>query len=341
MNSDNRNVILAVVLSMLVLFGWQFFIAGPQLERAQRQAEITAAQQAEAEQLSVPQTNADGTAAAPATDAPQVFADRDSAIAATERVSISTADLDGSINLTGARIDDLQLKQYRETTDPDSPIIALLKPAGLADAYFVEQGWAAAAGSSVALPGSQSVWTVEGDNTTLTAETPVTLRYDNGADLVFHRTFAVDEFYLFTVTQTVENTGTGDVALFPYSRVIRHGNPKVQNFFIQHEGPIGVLGSNNYVARKYADLQNERQVDFASTTGWLGIADKYWATAVLPQAGTAINARFAFSQSNGTNVFQTNYVETQPVMVPAWGNTAVAQYLSAMPSQPVVEAKST
>ena len=328
MNSDNRNVILAVVLSMIVLFGWQFFIAGPQLEQAQRQAEI-AAQQTEAEQLAVPATNADGSAAAPVTDASLAFADRDSALAATNRVKISTADLEGSINLTGARIDDLQLKQYRETVDPGSAIITLLKPAGLGDAYFIEQGWAAAAGATVTLPGSQSVWTLDGDNATLTAQTPVTLRFDNGEGLIFRRTFAVDEFYLFTVTQTVENTGTGDVALFPYSRVVRHGNPKVQNFFIQHEGPIGVLGSNNYVARKYADLANEKQVDFSSTTGWLGIADKYWATAVLPKAGTTINARFAYSQTNGTNVYQTNYVETQPVMVPTGATVSHEAYVFA------------
>lgn len=331
MNSDNRNVILAVVLSMIVLFGWQFFIAGPQLEQAQRQAEIAAAQQAESEQLAVPSTNADGSAAAPAATpgAPQVFADRQTAIAATDRIEIATADLEGSINLTGARIDDLELKQYRETVDPDSPIIALLKPAGLPDAYFVEQGWAAAAGSNVSLPTSQSVWALEGDNATLTADTPVTLRFDNGQGLVFHRTFAVDDFYLFTVTQTVENTGAGDVALFPYSRVVRHGNPQVQNFFIQHEGPIGVLGSNNYVARKYGDLQNEQQVDFSSTTGWLGIADKYWATAVLPKPDTTINARFAYTQSGGTNVFQTNYVETQPVMVPAGATVSHEAYVFA------------
>ena len=331
MNSDNRNVILAVVLSMIVLFGWQFFIAGPQLEQAQRQAEIAAQQRAEAEQLAVPSTNADGTAVAPAsgTDTPRAFTDRATAVAASERVTISTADLEGSINLTGARIDDLLLKQYRETVDPDSPIIALLKPAGLPDAYFIEQGWAAAAGSAVTLPTSQSIWTVEGDNTTLTADTPVTLRFDNGEGLTFRRTFAIDDYYLFTVTQAVENTGAGDVALFPYSRVIRHGNPQVQNFFIQHEGPIGVLGSNNYVARKYGDLQNERQVDFSSTTGWLGMADKYWATAVLPEAGTSINARFAYSQSNGTNVYQTNYVETQPVMVPAGGTVSHEAYVFA------------
>ncbi|ODT68057.1 MAG: membrane protein insertase YidC [Pelagibacterium sp. SCN 63-23] len=331
MNSDNRNVILAVVLSMLVLFGWQFFIAGPQLEQAQRQAEIRAAQQAETENLALPQTGASGSpaSAAPDNGAAPAFADRDSALAASQRVEIATEDLEGSINLTGARIDDLELRQYRETVDPDSPIIALLKPAGLPDAYFVEQGWVAAAGSTVALPDSQSVWSLEGDAATLTAQTPVTLRYDNGQGLVFRRTFTVDEHYLFTITQTVENQGTGDIALFPFSRIVRHGNPKVQNFFIQHEGPIGVLGSNNYVARKYQDLNNDKQVDFSSTTGWLGIADKYWATAVLPKPGTGINARFAYSAPVGTNVYQSNYVETQPVMVPAGGSVSHEAYVFA------------
>ncbi|UYN98111.1 MAG: membrane protein insertase YidC [Devosia sp.] len=329
MNSDNRNVILAVVLSMIVLFGWQFFIAGPQLEQAQRQAEERAAAQAE-QNLAVPQTTAEGaTPAADAATTPVAFETRDSALASSERVTISTADLEGSINLTGARIDDLELKQYRETVDPDSPIIALLTPAGRPDAYFIEQGWVAAAGSTVALPDTNTVWTVEGDNTTLTAETPVTLRYDNGQGLVFHRTFAVDDYYLFTVTQTVDNAGAGDVALFPFARVVRHGNPQVQNFFIQHEGPIGVLGNNNYVARKYHDLQNERQVDFASTNGWVGIADKYWATAVLPKPDAGINARFAYSAPNGTNVFQSNYVETQPVVVPANGSISHEAYIFA------------
>ena len=143
---NNRNIILAIVLSMIVLFGWQFFVAGPQMQRAQQQAEQRAAEAAaataETAPLAVPTVNADGTttpaAAVPVDPANQTFADRASALAASQRVTISTADLEGSINLTGARIDDLQLKNYRETVDPQSPIIALLKPAGLVDAYFVE-----------------------------------------------------------------------------------------------------------------------------------------------------------------------------------------------------------
>ncbi len=332
MNLDNRNVILAVVLSMLVLFGWQFLVAGPQMERAQQQARIAAEQQAEQEALAVPAANPDGTvsAASPAQPASaQTCADRASALAASTRIAIDTEDLAGSINLTGARIDDLRLEKYRETVDPESPIITLLSPSGAPGGYYVEHGWAPAAGATVALPDSNTVWAVENGATTLTASTPVTLVWDNGQGLIFRRTIALDEHYLFTITQSVENTGSGDIALFPYARVVRQGTPPVQNFFIQHEGPIGVLGNNNYVSRKYHDLQNDKQVDFASTTGWLGIADKYWATAVLPQPGAGINARFAYSTQGSTPIYQTNYVETQPVVVPAGGTASSESFVFA------------
>jgi YidC/Oxa1 family membrane protein insertase len=328
--TDNRNVIIAIVLSMVVLFGWQFFVAGPQLERAQQQAQIAAEQAQSEAALATPAAtvSADGTAA-PAADGSAVYADRAAAIAATQRVTIDTTDLHGSINLTGARLDDLELKQYRETVDPDSPIITLLTPAGAPGAYFAEQGWVPAAGASIAVPNGQTVWTPEGDATTLTEATPVTLRWDNGAGLVFRRTFAVDEHYLFTVTQTVENTGAGDVALFPYARVARHGTPQVANFFIQHEGPHGVLGSNNMISKKYSDLQNDQQVRFDNTTGWLGISDKYWATAVLPVPSATINALFSWKNTGSYDDYQTSFVETTPVVVAPGATATHESYLFA------------
>jgi YidC/Oxa1 family membrane protein insertase len=318
------------VLSMVVLFGWQFFVAGPQLERAQQQAQIAAEQAQSEAALATPAAtvSADGTAA-PAADGSAVYADRAAAIAATQRVTIDTTDLHGSINLTGARLDDLELKQYRETVDPDSPIITLLTPAGAPGAYFAEQGWVPAAGASIAVPNGQTVWTPEGDATTLTEATPVTLRWDNGAGLVFRRTFAVDEHYLFTVTQTVENTGAGDVALFPYARVARHGTPQVANFFIQHEGPHGVLGSNNMISKKYSDLQNDQQVRFDNTTGWLGISDKYWATAVLPVPSATINALFSWKNTGSYDDYQTSFVETTPVVVAPGATATHESYLFA------------
>ncbi|MDP2782121.1 membrane protein insertase YidC [Devosia sp.] len=329
--TDNRNVILAIILSMIVLFGWQFFIAGPQLERAQQQAQIATEQAQSEAALATPAATpaAAGTPGTVGPDGKVFYADRAEAIAASERVTIDTPDLHGSINLTGARLDDLELKQYRETVDPDSPIITLLTPAGAPGAYFAEQGFVPGAGADIAVPDGQSVWAVEGNATALSATTPVTLRWDNGEGLIFRRTFAVDEFYLFTVTQSVENTTSGEVSLFPYARVARHGTPKVANFFIQHEGPHGVLGSNNMISKKYSDLQNDQQVRLDNTTGWLGFSDKYWATAVLPEPGETINALFSWKNTGSYDDYQTSFVETTPVVV-APGATATHQsYLFA------------
>lgn len=332
--NDNRNVILAIVLSMFVLFGWQFFVAGPQMERAQQQAQIAAEQAQSEAALATPTVtvNADGTttvAAAPAADGTAVYADRAAALAASSRVVIDTEDLHGSINLTGARLDDLELKQYRETVDPNSPIITLLTPAGAPNAYFAEQGWVPASGASIAVPDGKSVWTVEGANTTLTAATPVTLRWDNGAGLVFRRTFAVDEHYLFTVTQAVENNTGGDVALFPYARIARHGTPKVANFFIQHEGPHGVLGDNNLISKKYTDLQKDQQARFDNTSGWLGFSDKYWATAALAKPDASINALFSWKNTGTYDDYQTSFVETTPVVVAPGATASHESYLFA------------
>src|SRR5690606_39031 len=187
--------------------------------------------------------------------------------AASSRVAIGTVALSGTISLTGRRIDDLRLKRYNETVGPNSPITTPLSPAGGPGGYYIESGWEPPHGVSLARPDPNSVWTLEGENQTLTTATPITLRWDNGAGLVFRRTVTVDENYLFSITQSVENTTGGDVMLYPYSRVVRQGTPHTANFFIQHEGPLGVLGSNNYVSKKYSDLQNDGKVDWTLTTG--------------------------------------------------------------------------
>ncbi|MDO8358884.1 MAG: membrane protein insertase YidC, partial [Devosia sp.] len=330
MNETNRNMILAIVLSVVVLFGWQFFIAGPQMERAQRQAEIAAQQAAAANPglaTTTTTTNADGTtttttAATPTTAAAGTFADRAAALAASPRVEIETAALKGTINLAGGRLDDLQLKKYTETLAADSAIITLLTPSGAPGGYYVEQGWAAASGSTVKLPDATSQWTLEGDaSARLTETTPVTIKWDNGAGLIFRRSFAVDADYLFTVTQSIENASGGDVALFPYARAVREGTPAVQNFFVQHEGPVGVLGSNNQIAKKYTDLQGDKQIRLDNTTGWLGFTDKYWATAVIANPGETVNAQFTYLKPNNKDEYQTSFVGTNPVTV-ASGATA-------------------
>ena len=336
MQSDNnRNMIIAIALSLVVVFGWQFFISGPQLEQAQKRAELAQQQAAADTSLATPAASTNGTTAAPtaasvvpASEA--TYATRADALAATARVAIDTPALSGSISLTGARIDDVSLKEYHETVDNSSPIITLLNPSGSTGGYYIEQGFVPAGGATTAVPDANTVWSIDGDTKTLTTTTPVTLKWDNGAGLVFRRVIAVDDKYLFTVTQSVENTTGTDVTLYAYSRVVRQGTPVVHNFFVQHEGPLGVLGAANLVSKKYSDLPIGQNVDTASATGgWVGITDKYWAAAVLSVPNTAVNARFSHAKQGDLDVYQTSFVETNPVVVANGGKAEAKSYVFA------------
>ncbi len=326
MTQDYRNMIIAVVLSLAVVIGWQYFVITPQVERAAEQAEIAAQQSTEegAVDLATPDGAGEVTEIA---EAPSTFVTREQAIAEGQRITIDTPSLTGSINLVGGRVDDLSLKNYRETVDPDSPIISLLSPATGPDGYYVEQGWVTSGGSA-SVPDTKTLWSVSG-NGVLTESAPVVLTYDNGEGLVFTREIAVDENYLFTVTQSVTNSSPGDVALFPYSRVARHGEPEVEGFFILHEGAIGVLGDENLVEKSYGDLQDERQHDIEVTGGWLGFVDKYWAVAIMPEPDAPINARFSWNRPGQTDIFQTSFVGRTPVVVPNGGEATYKSYVFA------------
>jgi YidC/Oxa1 family membrane protein insertase len=339
MQSDNnRNMIIAIVLSVVVLFGWQFFVAGPQLQQAQLRAELQAQQAATTtdQGLAAPTVNADGTVtpAAVVPAAGQTYVSRDAALAATPaRLQIDSPALAGSINLVGGRLDDLQLKDYHETVDPLSPIITLLAPSGAPGGYYVEQGWVASGTSTVKAPDANTIWTADQPGSKLSVGTPVSLSWDNGEGLVFHRSFAVDENYLFTVTQSVDNTTAADVPLYPYSRIVRQGTPTVQNFFVQHEGPLGILGTNNLVSKKYSDLQNDAKDGktnrFDNTNGWVGITDKYWATAIIAEPATKINAQLTDTRSATADVYQTSFVESAAVVAPAGGTATSKSYVFA------------
>ncbi|MGY3448620.1 YidC/Oxa1 family membrane protein insertase [Bradyrhizobium sp. USDA 4353] len=217
--TDNRNTILAVILSGLVLILWQVFYNGPQMEKQRAQAQLQAElakKQAPAQPdgtapSATPQPNASGSgtpsapggATAPATG----VMPRDTAIAATPRVKIDTPRLTGSISLKGARLDDLAFVQYRETVDPKSPAIVLFSPSNTAEPYYAEFGWVAAPGAKVQVPDQNTVWQQDGSNA-LTATTPVKLTFTNSDGLTFKRTVSVDEHYLFTIKDEVANAGS-------------------------------------------------------------------------------------------------------------------------------------
>ena len=323
--SENRNTIIAIVLSALVLIAWQYFYNIPQMEkdRAAHQAQSELAKsQSKSQGEAAPNTAAPGQSAAGS-----AVVARDVAIASKPRVQINTPRLSGSISLTGARIDDLLLTKYRETVDPASPAIELFSPSGTASPYYAEFGWVPGTGSTVRVPDRSTLWQQEGSGA-LTSSTPVTLKYDNGEGLTFRRIVSVDDQYLFTIKDEVTNTGSAPVTLYPFALISRHGTPEISGYYILHEGLIGYLGDQKLQEYSYKNIDEAGSVTFNVTNGWLGITDKYWAAALLPDTSARLQARFSSDQAGSVRTYQTDYLEDART-IPAGGTGAVSTRLFA------------
>ncbi|WOH65895.1 membrane protein insertase YidC [Bradyrhizobium sp. BWA-3-5] len=336
--TDNRNTILAVILSGLVLIAWQYFYNVPQMERQraqqQTQAELNkpAPQSAPAPGAATPQpgaTPAPGAPAGQAGQAAQPVVSRDTAIAATPRIKIETPRLSGSIALKGGRIDDLSLEKFRDTVDPKSPAIVLFSPSNTAHPYYAEFGWVAASGTTARLPDRETVWQQEGSGS-LTPEKPITLKWDNGEGLTFRRTIAIDDRYLFTIKDDVTNVGSAPVTLYPFALISRHGTPEVSGYYILHEGLIGYLGEQGLQEFGYKKIDEAKSVDFKVTNGWLGITDKYWASALLPDTTAKLQARFASNQVGTKHHYQTDYLlEPQTIAIGGSGSANARLFAGA------------
>ncbi len=316
--TDNKNTILAIALSALVLLGWQYFFAVPQEKARQEQL------QAQQQKQNVPtpdqpkqaqpqaQSQVPGQASAPSTAAPM---DRRAALANTPRVPIATDTLQGTIALKGGRIDDLALVKFRETVDPKSPPIVLLSPSGTTDPFYTEFGWTGSTGANVKLPTSETVWRQQGAGA-LSVNHPITLTYDNGEGLEFRRTISVDDKYLFTIKDDVTNKGGSPVTLFPYALISRHGTPQTAGYYVLHEGLIGVLGESGLQEFTYKNIEDKKSVNFDVTNGWLGITDKYWAATLLPDTTARLKARFSTSMLGTIRTFQTDYLLDAQTIAP-------------------------
>jgi YidC/Oxa1 family membrane protein insertase len=338
---DQRNLVAAIALSLAILLAFDYWIGGPQRERTRQDAlqrQQTQVTQPAAPSLSTAPAPAAGTGAAapgvPGAPAAPAAAGkpsgRDDVVAQAKRVPVVTPRLKGSISLTGGRLDDLQLAQYRTEVKAGSPNIVLLSPAGAPEPYYAELGWIAVPGSGTKLPGGDTVWQAEG--TELRPGQPLTLTWDNGEGLRFRRTFAVDDQYLFTITQAVENRGEQPVTLHPYALVSRHGKPKTLGFFILHEGPLGVFrergdAGGTLKELTYDDVAKAGTQEHKSVGGWIGITDKYWLTAIIPPDDASVTA--AFRHAGGqVDRYQVD-VLGGPSAVPARGNASFAIRLFA------------
>jgi YidC/Oxa1 family membrane protein insertase len=299
---NQRNLIIAIAFSVVVItlypIIYSYFAPPTPVEEA-----ATASPGAESDTPVAPDATSEEQAVEEAQTSPAEIRARDEVLADVPRVPIDTARVSGSVSLVGGRIDDLVLRDYRESVEPDSPNIILLSPQGSESAYYGEFGWVAS-GEGTALPTADTVW--QSDGTTLTPDQPLTLTWDNGAGLTFTRTVAIDGDFLFTITQSVTNNGAAPVTLYPYGLIARQGTPKTSGFFILHEGLIGVLnGSLKEI--DYKDLRNDGDVTIESEGGWLGITDKYWLTALVPTQAQPVSASFRHVMRDNDDRYQTDF----------------------------------
>ncbi|TRW97438.1 membrane protein insertase YidC [Paracoccus sp. M683] len=337
MQDNNRNLILATVLSFLVILVWYTVFAPTPPEPTQAPATTSQTADGGVNTPTAGQTAATGGAQLgeqPGSNDPT---------AAAGRVVIESPALSGSISLAGGRIDDLLLRDYRETLEGNSPLVRLLSPTAPnadqqisttgAKPYYAVYGWMPAAGTDPALvPGPATIWQVESGDS-LAPGKPVTLIWDNGAGQIFRRIFELDDHYLFTVTQTLENTGAAAFSAAPYGIIARHGQPDTQNFFVLHEGVVG-MHDGELIEQDYDDLaeldpidrEGRAQLFDVSENGWIGFTDKYWMTTLAPVPGQSFTAVAKYA--DGVDIYQTE--ARFPVQTAAPGATVSAgSYLFA------------
>ncbi len=320
MDDQNKNLILATVLSFLVITGWMIMF--PPADPAPTQDDVPAVV---AENI-VPSAGLEtSTSAAPMTTA----AGEVSTQADVARIAIDTPELSGSISLLGGRFDDLSLKAYHTELSDQSPIVKLLKPAGQPDAYYALYGWTPGGSTAVEdVPGPSTVWQIE-EGEKLTPSTPVTLRWDNGKDLTFRRSVAVDDKFIFTISQSVENTGSEAQRVAPYGVLARHGEPKnLKGFFILHEGIIRQtdeleeLDYGDAVDFEFDSREGARaDVVDVKENGWIGFTDHYWMTTMIPAGDQPFTSAVRYGEQS--DIYQTQV--RMPVVDVAPGTTATVE----------------
>ncbi len=308
--SEQRNLILAIVLSVAILFGFQTLFPGDPPPPPPLESPTAGSVGTPGADGAIPGTGTGiTTGAATGTGVPGAVPtgamNRAPAISAEPRVRINTPRLHGSIRLRGAWIDDLTLPDYRQSVDPQSPEIALLNPRNAPDPYFVDFGWLNARGSAVAVPTAETPWVADSDE--LSPGRPVTLTWDNGAGVTFVRRFEVDANYMFTVQQSVRNSSDQPLTLHSYGRVSRHGTPETSGFYILHEGMLGSM-QEKVIEVDYDSIAEDGDMTEQSRAGWIGFTDKYWMTMLIPDAATAFEGAFRHTYVGGIDKYQTDFL---------------------------------
>jgi len=294
---DYKRVFIALLLASLVLFAWQARVEWPRRQQLAKmeQQEAIKRRNAEAKQAQqAPARDAD------AADNPSLTWQQ--RIAQSPRIAIDSGTLHGSIALKGARFDDLTLRKYKETLEPDSPNVTLFSPGG-EDAYFAQIGWVSPDGKTK-VPDQHTLW--QADKKTLQPGEPITLRWNNGEGITFILSISLDENYMFGIDQQVENHSGQAVSVLPYAYINRAYEESKQQNVILHQGPLGVMdGTLNEVT--YKELREKGNKVYENASGWFGITDKYWLAALIP-AEDHYKTTFSHYAKNNQDHYQVDYL---------------------------------
>ncbi len=300
---ENRNFILAIVLTMIILFGWEFFFgSSPSPEEQIAMEQATADVSGETAGIPNMSSTTDG-GTIPGMAAPvvkEIAADRSAVVNARDNVSVNSERLIGSISLKGLRFDDLSLKDYRETVEPTSDIVTLLNPSDAFSAYFADFGWI----GDGKKPDANSVWSA--NKSSLSGDDTVIFTWDNGEGLIFTREVSLDQNYMFSVKQRVQNNTQAAVSMATYGRVYREGG-EGQGLFILHEGPLRV-GNDGKEEITFEDLEDDTyEAEEVTEGGWVGITDKEWLVALIPNQDENFTTNVSRTTQNNGVQFHVNY----------------------------------
>jgi len=317
--SNQRNLILAVVLSCLVFLGWTFLSSRFFPVAAPPSTQIVKGKQVA---LPTPQSQA---------SQPARLRNRTLVLRESPRVQIASPRLAGSINLKGARIDDLTLTDHRETVAKDSPPVRLLSPGGTQDAYFAQFGWS---GQGARLPDANTVWTA--DSNRLTPDKPVTLSWNNDQGQLFRIVISIDKNYMFSVQQSVQNAGPGTISVRPYGLVSRVGPSKDPTSWNMHTGPIGWWDGQTRYSVSFKDLDKDGAAgERVSGTRWIGFGDKFWQTALIPAQTATVDAGFRAGEGN---IYQADVSGASQIVQPNGSSTTTLRLFAGAKEVAVLDA---
>ncbi len=293
---DTKNVIAAISLSAAVIILYSLFFAPPVVDQKNISNDKNTSSQ-----------NSSSDAPSLAQDEKIIKISRDEALEENERILFENDKIKGSISLLGSSIDDLTFKNYTNTLNGDDNVV-LLNPKQSENGYYVETGWATT-NKNIDLPNSKTLWEIEG-NKKLTPNSSVKLSWKNNQNIKFTKEISIDNQYLFDIKQTIENNSDKTYNFYPYGQIIRNIAPEVTNFYILHEGLIGVF-DDQLVEEDYDDIE-EKKYSINADTGWLGITDKYWIASLIPENGKRFRSDFDYK-----NKFRANFIETDATEIGA------------------------